>query len=458
MLKAEKADLVTILGRRRIGKTFLVKSVIKPHINFHFTGIQNSDSATHLAAFVSKLAEVSKSSLQVAVPANWMEAFPLLKTYLKSIKSNKKKVIFLDEFPWIDTHKSVFLSAFEYFWNDWAVDQNIMVILCGSNSAWMKKHIHNNRGGLHNRITKYISLKPFTLGETKVFLKAKGLDLPDHDIIQVYMAMGGVPYYLQELRVGDSAIQNIDRALFSNQSTLKNEFQNLYRSLFDNYEKHELIIKALSSKQKGLTRQELIDLTAISNGGGLTRLINDLEESNFICTIYPFGKQKRDMLYRLIDEYSIFYYRFAPNKHKEGTFIQASTTNKYKIWRGFAFESLCLKHMDQVKKALGISGINCTESSFYHKGDESNEEFQINLLIDRSDNCINICKIKYYINHFDLTLKEAEAMRNRSEIFRELSKTKKYLMNTIISTYGVKANASNIYVVEKVIPMENLFV
>lgn len=457
MLDTERSDLVTILGRRRIGKTFMVKSVLGAKLDFHFTGIRDTDQESLLVAFSLKLSETAKSALPFAKPNNWLEAFELLKNYLKSIKPKVKKVIFIDEFPWIDTHRSGFLSAFEYFWNDWAVNENIMVIICGSNSAWMKKNIHNNKGGLHNRVTKYIALMPFTLQETKEFFLKKQIDLPNYDIVQIYMAMGGVPYYLQEIIGGDSAIQNIDRALFSSSSTLKNEFKNLYRSLFDNYEKHETIVKALATKQKGLTREELIQATQISNGGGLTKILNDLEESNFICSINPFGKQKKDMLYRLIDEYSIFYYRFNPQRTKEGTFIQNSTTNKYHSWAGIAFESLCLKHINQVKEALGISGIMSNESSFYHKENDKEEGFQIDLLIDRSDNCINICEMKWYSNHFELNTKEAELLRKRRELFREFSKTKKYLINTIISSYGVKTNASNMSIVEKVVTMDDLF-
>ncbi len=456
LLQTNKAELVAILGRRRVGKTYLVKEVFKDHLNFHFTGIKDADKTTVLAAFSKKIAAVAPAK-KMAAPQNWMDAFLLLKNYLLSIKSIKKKVIFLDEFPWMDNHRAGFLPAFEYFWNDWAVDQNIIIVLCGSSTSWMIKNVLNNKGGLHNRITKYINLAPFTLRETKQLLAAKGIPLPHYEIIQLYMALGGVPYYLNEVKKGESAIESIDRILFSEKSTLKNEFHNLYRALFDNYENYETIVRVLSTKRKGLTRQEIIDATHITNGGGLTRMLTELEESSFIKSFLPFDKQKKDTLYRLVDEYSVFYYQFNPQKNPAGSFIKASTSPKYKSWAGFAFESLCIKHSYRIKKALGISGIFSTESSFYFKGTKKETGFQIDLLIDRSDNSINICEMKFYGKEYELTKSEAETLRKRRELFREKTVTKKYLINTLISTYGLKDNINSAGIIDKVVVMDQLF-
>lgn len=456
LLQNSKAELVAILGRRRVGKTYLVKEVFKDHLNFHFTGIKDADKTTVLAEFSKKIAAFIPAK-KIAAPQNWMDAFRLLKNYLLSIKGKKKKVVFLDEFPWMDNHRAGFLPAFEYFWNDWAVDQNIIIVLCGSSTSWMIKNVLNNKGGLHNRITKYINLAPFTLRETKQLLTAKGISLPHYEIIQLYMALGGVPYYLNEIKKGESAIQSIDRILFSERSTLKNEFQNLYRALFDNYENYETIVKVLSTKRKGLTRQEIIDATHITNGGGLSRMLTELEESSFIKSFLPFDKEKKDMLYRLVDEYSVFYYQFNPQKNPAGSFIKASTSPKYKSWAGFAFESLCIKHSYRIKKALGISGIFSTESSFYFKGTKKEAGFQIDLLIDRSDNSINICEMKFYGKEYELTKSESETLRKRRELFREKTTTKKYLINTLISTYGLKANANSAGIIDKVVVMDQLF-
>lgn len=454
---SEQADLVAIIGRRRIGKTYLVKNAFKNQFSFHITGIKNTDKETMIQAFVAKIEELSKAKFPISVPDNWMEAFRLLKNYLISIKNPKKKVVFLDEFPWMDGHKSGFLSAFEFFWNDWAVDQNITVIVCGSSTTWMLNNVLNNTAGLHNRITKYIRLEPFTLRETQQFLHTKGIKLPNYEIVQLYMALGGVPYYFNEVVKGESVVQSIDRILFSEKSTLKNEFQNLYRALFDQYEKYELVVKALSSKQKGLTRQEIIEATKISNGGGLTRILTELEECSFIKSFQPFEKEKKDLIYRLIDEYSLFYFQFHPNKKPVGSFMLMSSSAKYKTWAGFAFESLCIKHIHQIKQALGIGGIFSTESSFYAKGNANGEGFQIDMLIDRSDNTINLCEMKFYATEYELTKKEAEKLHKRRELFRQKTQTRKYLINTLVTTFGLKTNEYSASVVDKSLKMDALF-
>jgi uncharacterized protein len=454
---SEQADLVAIIGRRRIGKTYLVKNTFQNQFAFHITGVKNADKHDMIQAFVAKIEELSKSKFPIAAPDNWMETFRLLKKYLISLKGDKKKVVFLDEFPWMDSHKSGFLSAFEFFWNDWAVDQNITVIVCGSSTTWMLNNVLNNKAGLHNRITKYIRLAPFTLKETRELLYARGIKLPNYEIIQLYMAFGGVPYYLNEIRNGESVIQNIDSILFSEKSSLKNEFQNLYRALFDQYEKYELVVKALSMKQKGLTRQEIIDSTKISNGGGLTRILTELEECSFIKSFQPFGKEKKDLVYRLIDEYSLFYFQFNPNKKPVGSFIQMSTSAKYKTWAGFAFESLCIKHIEQIKQGLGISGIYSTETSFYSKGNDDKTGFQIDMLIDRNDNTINICEMKFYAMEYELTKKEAEKLNMRRELFRNKTQTQKYLVNTMVTTFGLKGNENSASAVDKLLKMDVLF-
>lgn len=457
LLQHNRAELVAIIGRRRVGKTYLVKQVFRNRLNFHFTGIKDADRNTLLTEFSEKIFSAAPKSIGRAIPQNWMEAFRLLKKYLLTIKSKKKKVVFLDEFPWMDTHKGGFLPAFEYFWNDWAVDQNIIIVLCGSSTSWMIKNVLNNKAGLHNRITKYINLAPFTLQETKELLTAKKILLPHYEIVQIYMALGGVPYYLNEIKKGESAIQNIDRILFNEKSSLKGEFKNLYRALFDNYENYEAIVKALSTKRKGLTRQEIIDATHITNGGSLTRMLVELEESTFIKSFQPFDKEKKETLYRLMDEYSVFYFQFNPQKNPAGSFKVISTSPKYKSWAGFAFESLCMRHGNKIKEALGISGIFSTESSFYFKGNKSDAGFQLDMLIDRADNSINICEMKFYGTEYSLSAKEADTLRKRREFFREKTKTKKYLINTLITTFGLKQNENSVGIIDKVVLIDDLF-
>ncbi len=457
LLKTPQAELVALIGRRRVGKTYLIKQTYANRFAFHITGIKNADKATMIRAFVAKIEELSGSAFPIATPDNWLDAFRLLKNYLAQLDRRRKPVIFLDEFPWMDSHRSGFLAAFEFFWNDWAVDQRLVVVICGSSSSWMLRHVLDNTGGLHNRITQYIHLNPFSLRQTGQFLQAKGIRLPLYEQVQLYMALGGIPYYLQEVRGGESALQTIDRVLFSGQGTLQHEFSNLYRALFDEYEPYEAIVKALASRQKGLTRQEIIEATRLSNGGSLTRMLTELEQNSFIRSVQPFANAKRDTLYRLVDEYSLFWLHFGSLRQSGGNFLSLSQTARYKSWAGFAFESLCLKHVDSIRQALGIGGIVSRVSSYYQKGTPGAGGYQIDLLIDRNDNAINLCEMKFYGSEYELSKAESTKLRQRREAFRSDSGTRKHLINTLVTTYGLKENVHSVGVVDQVLALDALF-
>ena len=459
LLTSPNSELLAVTGRRRVGKTYLIKHAFEKHLCFHYTGRRDVSKDEQLDTFTKKVLSYKIIRKVKAPPTSWTDGFELLKQLILKTRSTKKKAIFLDEMPWMATQRSGFLSAFEYFWNDWAVDQNIVVVICGSAASWMIKNIVHNKGGLHNRITRYIKLQPFTLAETESYFKARSIRLPHYEILQIYMAIGGVPYYLKEINPGESAIQNIDRICFSNRATLKDEFDKLYSSLFTNYEAHLKIIKALAKKRKGLTRNQISKAISATSGGGLTRTLRELEESSFIASYPAFGKSQRDMLYRLTDEYSIFYLQFISKQKMAGknVWLTLSQSSKYKAWAGFAFEGVVIKHAPRIKKALNIEGIYTEQSTYSANGTKHKEGFQIDLLIDRNDNAINICEIKFYNNDLNLSKKDIEKLRNRRELFRQDTKTKKLLQNTIITTYGFKHNQYSIGTIDQVILMDKLF-
>lgn len=303
---ANGADLLAVTGRRRVGKTYLIKAFFDNKLHFEFSGILNATNEQHLQSFAIALTKKSDRKSSKKPLTNWMDAFNQLTTYLDSQKNQKKLLVFIDELPWLDTHKSGFLAAFDWFWNSWAVSKNILVIICGSAASWMISKIINNRGGLHNRVTKRIHLQPFTLAETAAYLKTNNIILSKYDVLQLYMALGGVPHYLKEIKKGQSTAQNINRICFEKHGLLVNEFENLYNALFINARQHISIIQALSAKQKGLSRKEILDATGFADGGSFSRLLKELEQSDFITAYYPFGKVKKETLYRIIDEYSLF--------------------------------------------------------------------------------------------------------------------------------------------------------
>ena len=453
---ANRADMLAITGRRRVGKTYLINAFFESQLNFEFSGILQATNEQHLQRFYHALTKQGGKGKFKLPPTNWMEAFNQLTIYLDSLKKTKKLVVFIDELPWLDRHKSGFLSAFDWFWNSWAVNKNILVIICGSAASWMTSKIINNRGGLHNRVTKRMHLQPFTLSETEAYLRSNDITISRYDILQLYMALGGVPHYLKEVKKGQSAAQNINRICFEQHGLLVNEFENLYNALFINAKQHISIIQALAAKQKGLSRKEILAATRLKDGGSFSRLLKELEQSDFITAYYPFGKVKKETLYRIIDEYSLFYLKFIYKK-KNVNWLQLSASSVYKSWSGYAFENICMDHIDKVKAALGIAAVYTEESSFYFKGNSSSPGTQIDLLIDRKDNVINICEAKFYDKAFSITKQYADALKEKIRIFQEKTKTKKTIFLTLISTYGVVSNANSIGFVQQEVTMESLF-
>ncbi len=457
LLEYDNAELVMVYGRRRVGKTYIIKNTYGTKMDFQFTGGKFTDTDEHLEQWALKLTEAAAGKIHFETPKDWLQAFRQLQTYLDSLRSSKKRIVFLDEVPWLDKHKSGFLAALEYHWNDWMTDQNLILVLCGSATSWMLKNIMNNAAGLHNRVTRHLKMVPFTLAETEKFLLWKQIKWTKSEIITIYLALGGIPYYLEQLSFKKSAIQNIDDLLFNPSGELKNEFQNLYRSLFDNYTAYETVVKAIGTKRKGLTRSEIIQRTKIENGGGLTKIITELEECSFIESYIPFGKKIQNSLYHLTDEYTAFYFHFSPLKKGKGSFVSLSQSASYKSWTGYAFENLCMRHKDKLAVALGISGMYYTTPSFYHKADTESEGFQIDLLIDRADNVITICEVKYYNTVYELSKKEMEAIHNKIEKFRKISRTKKQILYTLITSNGLKPNQYSIGTVANTIGAKDLF-
>ena len=459
-LDSPEAELISVIGRRRIGKTFLVNHTFNDKIVFEMAGIKNASMEKQLKNFTAQLSQfMGELSMPMKQPEDWFDAFVLLIKYLEQIPTKGKKVIFFDELPWLATRKSGFLSAFGYFWNSWASKNNVVVVICGSAASWMIQKVVKDKGGLHNRITKRIYLNPFSLGETEAYLQSRNIFLNRYQILHLYMALGGVPHYLKEVRKGRSVVQNIDQICFSNKGLLKDEFSQLYPALFDFADKHIEIVRLLASRRKGLTRNDIIAKSGFTNGGGISKILDELEQSGFISSYYPFGKKKVKKLYRLTDEYSIFYLQFMENKKHEGegTWQHLSQTQEYISWSGFAFEGICLKHIPQIKRAMSIGGVYSLSSAFYTKGDKIQDGAQIDLVLDRNDHVINLFELKFHKEEFAISKAYAEKLRTKRRVFREVTKTKKHLSWVLISTFGLSQNQHSLGLIESDLTMEALF-
>ncbi|GHT23998.1 hypothetical protein FACS189430_08190 [Bacteroidia bacterium] len=439
LVKAKQSDFVVLYGRRRVGKTYLIKNYFNQNFSFYISGLQNATKNEQLENFNSALNFYGKMPYPRTI--SWLDAFRQLIHLLEHSGKRGKKVIFIDELPWLDTARSGFLTALDYFWNTWAAARrDILLIACGSATSWIIDKLLNNRGGLHNRVTRRMHISPFTLGECEAFFRHKRIHFDHKSIVDAYMIFGGIPFYLEMFERGLSVAQNIDNLLYKNDAPLKEEFSFLYASLFKNYENHIKIVEALSSKTKGLTREEIITYSKISNGGGLSTMLEELEQCDFIRRYQGFGKKEQQSLYQLADFYSLFYFNFLKhNKIKDEHYWTNFIDNaRRRAWSGYAFEQVCLAHLPQIKQKLGIAGV-LTNISSWRSNDKANNA-QIDLLIERNDRVINLCEMKYADGKFVIDKKQDEALRNRRTAFRNETKTHKSIYMTMITTYGVKHN------------------
>jgi len=432
-------EFVVVYGRRRIGKTFLVRETFGNDFFFCYTGIANRNARHQRTEFAKTLREYgwAPKGTGADTPGNWFDAFDALRALATKAGTKERLLIFIDEMPWMDNKKSDFVPAFEHFWNGWASGQkNIMLIACGSATSWITKKIFRNKGGLYNRATRQIALKPFTLAECKEYYDSRGIAMNTQDLVESYMIFGGVPYYLRMIEKRYSLALNVDRICFGEAAPLRHEFNRLMDTLFVDPTKYLRVLEALHTKKKGLTRESIANLVDFGNGGNLTRILLELEECNFIRRYKPFGKEKNGALYHLADPFTAFHLTFIRATDSENFWSSYIDNAGHRAWSGYAFEQVCLAHINQVKKALGISGVHTDVSSWIGRGGEKGA--QIDLVIDRGDRVINLCEIKFAKGPFEIDRAYDLALRGKIEVFRNETKTRKALHLTMVTTYGVK--------------------
>jgi len=430
-----KSHFIAVYGRRRVGKTYLIRHFFDNQFTFYATGLANADLNTHLITMHAQLLEYEGTDNNLPVPKSWMAVFTRLIRLLES-STDRKKIIFLDELPWMDTKRSGFLTALEYFWNSWASARNdILLIVCGSAASWMINKLLNAKGGLHNRLTRSIRLEPFNLYEVELFLKNRNYHIDRYQIVQLYMVFGGIPYYLEMIDTQLSITQNIEALCFADKRGMHSEYDILFRSLFDNPERHMSIVEVLANSKAGLSRNDIIKKTGLPKAGSTTQLLQELELSNFIRSYRQYGKKSRETTYQLIDNYTLFYHRFLKLKTISSNYwITTINTPTYYNWAGYAFEIVALQHVEQLKNKLGITGVQTSISSF------QNQHTQIDLIIDRQDRVINLVEIKFSIDAFEINKTYDEILRTKISEFIAHTNTKKAVWLTLVSTYGLKNN------------------
>lgn len=428
VLDSKEAELLAVLGRRRVGKTFLIRNYYSKQLVFECTGMHEAGLTEQLPNFSSALQQAMQSQVPLAIPNSWMQAFTFLSDFLQAKPGKQPMVILFDEFPWLHTPKSGFLAAFGHWWNTWASrSRQLKVVICGSAASWMIENVLHNKGGLHNRVSRNIRLLPFSLKETKAYLVSRGISLDHYQILQLYMAMGGIPQYLKQVGKGESATQVIDKLFFEKDGMLKTEFDVLYRSLFNNASHHVSIVRQLAKKAKGMSRAEVIEACGLTTGGTTTGLFEELEQSGFIFQYIPYEKTSRDAIYKLSDEYSLFYLKFIDRARATGTgtWHKLAQEQSYNSWSGYAFEAICQKHIQQIKEVLGISGVYTEASGWRYTPKTGETGTEIDLLLDRQDRCINLCEMKFAVQEFVINKKYASELDNKVNVFKEQTGTKK---------------------------------
>lgn len=454
---SDESKFVAIFGRRRIGKTYLVREVFQDNFAFTYSGMAQASTKEQLQRFYLTLK--SQGFKGGAYPNNWIEAFYMLEQYLEGLPEGKK-VVFLDELPWMDGPKSSFMPAFENFWNAWAsARKDILLIVCGSATSWMVKKILKNRGGLHNRLNNQIHLQPFNLHECELYAKSINLPLERQEIMEAYMVFGGIPFYWSLLNKSLSLPQNIDTLFFGRTPKLGNEFKELYSSLFKQSEPYLDTITALAKKKIGMTREEIITNANLATNGQLTKYLEDLENCGFIRRYQAIGSKTKNALYQLIDNFTLFYFKFMEGKKNTDAnyWSKIQMASIFNTWCGLAFERICLLHSEQIKKALGISGVITTEYSWRTAATDEHSGAQIDLLIDRSDKAINLCEIKYSDGPYTIDKKYMENIRNKATLFRQLTKTRKGIALTMITSYGLVKNSYSMNNIHSQITADDLF-
>ena len=446
----EEPQFVAVFGRRRIGKTYLVRESFGYAFTFEHTGVSPASigSGSHKRAQLDKFAEsLAEAGYRCEGKlTSWTEAFNCLKEVIKA-SPDCKKVVFIDELSWMDTKGGGLVSALESFWNGWATarrEKDVVLIVCASATYWMMDNIVNAKGGLHNRLTGQVHLKPFTLRECEEYLRSRKILLSRHQILQCYMILGGVPYYWSLLKKGKSLPQNVDELFFRDGALLENEYDNLYRALFDKPEQYVRIIEALSAAGNGLTRDEVIRASGVAGSGNLTRKLSELENCGFIRKYVPFGYRQRNCLYQLIDNYTLFYFKFLRERSRDEAFWQNHVNSPaVAAWSGIAFERVCLEHIAQMKAALGIAGVSTEVNAWKCAPDSENgiHGSQIDLLIVRRDQVINLCEMKYSDSDYVVDAAFDRNQRRKIGDFRKKTGTRYAIHSTLVTTYGVERNA-----------------
>ena len=466
---SKEAEFIALYGRRRVGKTHLIRQYFTKKCPYFFeaSGAKDKPLKTQLENFMKALSKTFFKGVPLSAPPNWDAAFDILTHQLETLPKSKKVVVFLDELPWMATDRSGLLQSIDYYWNlHWSKLPHLVLVVCGSAASWMLEKLIYAKGGLHKRITRKILLEPYKLKETQQFLKKRGISLNEKQILDIYMAIGGIPFYLRGITKGMSAAQNIDALCFEKNGLLFDEFRNLFESLFEEAEVNLTIVKQIVKHGNRISREALVDATGISSGGTLNKRLAELEAAGFIQHFLPFGRSQRDHFYRVIDEFSLFHLRWIEPflasgmiSDEQGYWQNMVKTPAVSSWAGYAFETICLKHLSQIRKALRLEKIACKAGSWEYlpKKGSVKDGVQVDLLFDRKDGVVTLCEIKYSEKPFVIDKAYGKKLMQKCDIFQQRFKKTKQIFLALITTMGLKPSIWSEEIVHQEVDLKDLF-
>lgn len=466
--RSKEAEFIAVYGRRRVGKTYLIREYFTgKSVYLEASGAKDRPLKVQLENFMKAVSKTFFKGIPLHTPKSWNDAFEILTRELLNVPKPQKIVLFLDELPWMATMKSGLLQSIDYYWNlHWSKISNLILVACGSAASWILEKLIYAKGGLHNRITRKILLEPYNLRETQEFLRSISVKLNQKQILDIYMAIGGIPFYLKSIEKGLSAAQNIEAICFQKNGLLYNEFSNLFESLFEHSDINLAIVKAIVKSGNETSREDLIRATGIKSGGTLNKRLQELEASSFIKSFLPYGHKKKDISYKVIDEFSLFYLKWIEPILASGMEISQSgywenlvNTPAVASWQGYAFENVCLKHIDQIRRSIGIEKIACKAGRWHYfpKKGSAKQGAQIDLLFDREDGVITLCEIKYSNKPFVIDKDYGKKLMKKIEVFEEKVKPSKQIFLAMITTAGLKHNLWSEELVQNEVILSNLF-
>lgn len=459
-LTSGRPELVAVWGRRRVGKTFLVRYGRAPVADWYFevTGQRNGKQRVQLEHFAKALSQSFHNGMALRVPSTWELAFGELEKSIESLPADGKPVtVFFDEAPWLDSRRSGFLDALEYFWNSRGTRiARLKMFVCGSAASWIVHKIVQGKGGWHRRVTDLIRVPQFMLHEVSTYLTHQHIRLSRVDILKLYMVLGGVPYYLALMRRGESIAAFVNRLFFSSDAPLRGEFDELFDSLFNNSAAHKQIITAVAKTKDGLTRAAISTRAKLASGGKLTQYLDNLEESGFLEVHEPLGARgERYWRYRPCDMFTLFHLQWLSGRPRMRSWHAIASSQHYKSWCGHAFEIVAWNHAHSIASSLGLANSDYTVTRACLEN--SAGKAQIDLLLDVRGGAVYLFELKFCDGGFSMTRAEAEKLQLRKQVLNAHFKGRRSIIVCLLAPEGVRGNEHSKAAVDLVLDVEALF-